>query len=479
MTIPYIPGWGDTVARNAQQYLVPAIKGLINPYHEMERIFQESIASNPESVNPLIDLVKTNPELATKTYGERVVGQLQGMDYTPTYKRKLEIEDLDRRAKTAGVTTAEAQANIAADLAAAERTRATSYVQAMDRVRSMVAGNPELEAEINASIAGVVGPAELAGIRTQNRIRELQIQGLETEQADLEKLKTYLNSGQLDVNKLVRGQGDPEMMRILFGTEGGRAYYGQILDTYQQERRDAAAFARVSAREDAIANRQGRVNISQLQNALTSKRRLALQIERELADKGSKLRKENRDERIASLNALQNEIFDIQLQLNPDAAQLRIFSWEDRRWGRGRLTSMNSTGQLEVPLSEDELKPFRDRLNSVPPAQRGDALAQLRELNSDIADRLEAESELGIDLTPEPKTSTSATRPAKPEQPRTSYNDSTSAQLRELRAQEVKQRFKLTDGEYNKLVEFYGPNKINANTVAAVRAMLNAARQPR
>ena len=77
MTIPYLPGWFDQ-NKEAIQNIISAGVRAFNPQLE-NRMMLQQLMQNPETVQRLVDIASTNPEMIQNLYGAQSLGMIQGM----------------------------------------------------------------------------------------------------------------------------------------------------------------------------------------------------------------------------------------------------------------------------------------------------------------------------------------------------------------------------------------------------------------
>lgn len=91
MTIPYIPGWGDTVARNAAGF-VGAFERLKNPYILREQELAELITQDPSMKDKFADMAKRNPDQFKQLYGERALRLYSSANVSPEFTATRQVK---------------------------------------------------------------------------------------------------------------------------------------------------------------------------------------------------------------------------------------------------------------------------------------------------------------------------------------------------------------------------------------------------
>jgi hypothetical protein len=93
MTIPYLPGIGDTLAQLGPQ-LGQNLSKILQPNKEREQMLQKLLINNPDAINQFVELERTNPGITANMFGPKGQQFIAGSDFTPSFKRQQESEDL-------------------------------------------------------------------------------------------------------------------------------------------------------------------------------------------------------------------------------------------------------------------------------------------------------------------------------------------------------------------------------------------------
>jgi hypothetical protein len=92
MTIPYIPGFGDTLKETLPQ-LAEATKRIINPYYDKEQAFTAHITQHPEDIPALAEIETNSPGSLTKIFGPNTGKFLSTLNLSPAQQLNRKVNE--------------------------------------------------------------------------------------------------------------------------------------------------------------------------------------------------------------------------------------------------------------------------------------------------------------------------------------------------------------------------------------------------
>jgi hypothetical protein len=289
MTIPYLPGIGDTLAQFGPQ-LGQNLSKILQPNKEKEQMLQKLLANNPDAINQFVELERTNPGITANMFGPKGQQFIAGSDFTPSFKRRQEAEDI--QLETGKVSLKSAKGKLAE-----EEAGRSAFQTLIDNTT-----DPQFRSFAVAKRFNIATPEEYASTIVNSRLNQLKLTDAQRAEEDVEKIRNLSALTDVQINDLVKGKLPPETYRLLFSDPGLSKVYGELINTYQQSRRDAAAQQRTEAaadRREAAAQARLIVAHEQERTRLMNQRGKLLE---GLQKRGQRLTKD--DGRIAQINQL-------------------------------------------------------------------------------------------------------------------------------------------------------------------------------
>ena len=256
MSIPYIPGWGDTL-KNSLPELGKNLHKIIKPHAESEQRLKRMLEEDPEKINEFIQTARTNPGVLSNVFGKGAEEYIAQQDFTPDYKRRQEGAELTLQNARVTLEENQAQAKLRAE-------RDAAFQAAITRPGI----TPEEIQFHTAKRHGLTTADDYENQIVQRRVNDLQLTTLERDAS----LREYFDSPEIqtlfnDPNKPMTPQRLTEMMasnskltEAIWTNPALAKHWMDQINNMQQEamqrRLQAHQYGMLNAREDALTKRQ-------------------------------------------------------------------------------------------------------------------------------------------------------------------------------------------------------------------------------
>lgn len=302
MSIPYIPGWGDTL-RSTLPELGKNIHKVLKPHAEAEQRLKQMLEENPEKINEFIDTARTNPGVLTNIFGEKAEQYIAQQQYTPKEQQR-------QKAASIALETAQGNLETIKANAAIREQRNTAFNTLIQQYKD----DPSMVGWITAKYLDLPDVGAREDELTSRRIRQMQERAL-TESENLRQLigtervqSLIQNITDDDFELGALAKKDYDAFRAIMNDPAMRQWYMDGVNSRQAHQQQLRLFGQqLRLQEQAAINaenragaRQTQANESALRTYINDRNRLLGQI-----------RKTQEDNR--KITPEQAEAFNIQL----------------------------------------------------------------------------------------------------------------------------------------------------------------------
>jgi hypothetical protein len=102
MSLPYIPGWGDTL-KEALPSIGKNIQESFLPHLSRQRELMRMLTEDPEKINAFIEMERTNPGSTSGLFGKGTGEKLAARDFTPLYKAEKSQKEANVKYTEGGI----------------------------------------------------------------------------------------------------------------------------------------------------------------------------------------------------------------------------------------------------------------------------------------------------------------------------------------------------------------------------------------